>query len=175
MRSRSLALCLLLPLVVAACDGDSTRPPSVADVTSDTSLDIAPDAVDVALADLVTPVDRNAVDAATDVTQATDVNDASDATAASDVTDVGDVSGASDVADARDASDVSDVAVSVGPYPSGPYGIREGDVLANLSWEGYQNLNGTAISTTLSYGPMSMQTIRETGRHYALVHLSEFY
>ena len=163
MRSRSLALCFALPLLVAACDGDSTRPPSVTDTGSDRALDSAPDAVDEALADLVTPADRSVVDAAPDVATAADVSDASD---------VRDVTDASDV---RDVTDASDGAVSVGPYPAGPYGIREGDVLANLSWEGYQNLAGTAVSTTLPYGPISMQTIRETGRHYALVHLSEFY
>jgi hypothetical protein len=50
-----------------------------------------------------------------------------------------------------------------------------GNVLANLSWEGYTNLEGSAVSTTLPYGPTSMQAVRETGRAFALVHVSEFF
>ncbi|MFO0644748.1 MAG: hypothetical protein U0326_00765 [Polyangiales bacterium] len=184
MRTR---LTLALTLALAACDDATTAPPVTADaapdVTADAVSDVARDtSVDDALADLVTPVDRSAPDVrdvtVADVTPrdvtASDVT-ASDVTA-SDVTAT-DVT-ATDVT-ARDvsATDVmaTDAPVAVGPYPAGPYGNREGDILANLSWEGYQNLDGRAVSTTLPYGPMTLQTVRETGRHYALVHLSEFY
>ena len=63
----------------------------------------------------------------------------------------------------------------VGPYPAGPYGINEGQTLANLNWEGYTNLDGAALSTERPFAPTSMQAVRETGRAYGLVHVSEFY
>ncbi|MBL8605297.1 MAG: hypothetical protein JNK72_25425 [Myxococcales bacterium] len=60
------------------------------------------------------------------------------------------------------------------PYPEGPYGNVVGAVLANLSWEGYVNPSGEAVSNTLPYGPTSLDELRRGGR-YALVHVSEFY
>ncbi len=63
----------------------------------------------------------------------------------------------------------------VGPYPAGPYGRNEGQTLANLSWEGYTNLDGSVVSTMRPYGATSMQAVRETGRAYAVVHVSEFF
>ncbi len=80
-----------------------------------------------------------------------------------------------DVAESPDAVAPADTGPTVGPYPAGPYGNRAGNVLANLSWEGYTNLEGAAVSTTLPYGPTSMQAVRETGRAFALVHVSEFF
>jgi hypothetical protein len=61
------------------------------------------------------------------------------------------------------------------PYPPGPYGINVGDVLQNLSWDGYVNKTGAALSTTLPYGPTSLQDLRGDGHGYALIHLSDFY
>jgi hypothetical protein len=178
MRTLPLLAALALPLCLSACDGATAAPP-VADAAPDTALDTALDSpadtaldvTDEALADLVTPADRAVADAS-DVGARLDAADAADARDVSDVTDVTDARDVSDVADARDASDAPP---AVGPYPAGPYGNREGDVLANLAWEGYQNLEGRAVSTTLPYGPVTLQSIRETGRHYALVHISEFY
>ncbi len=154
MRTRRFATPLSLLLMLAACSGSSGVPPPVtADAAADepAALDTpARDATDddVALADLVTPPDRVGADDVIDVVDAHDVTD---------------------------AHDVADAAATVGPYPAGPYGNREGDVLANLSWEGYTNLAGRAVSTTLPYGPTSMQAVRETGRRYGIVHVSEFY
>jgi hypothetical protein len=64
---------------------------------------------------------------------------------------------------------------TVGPYPAGPYGTREGQTLANLDWEGYTNLDGAELSTAQPFAPTSLQAVRETGRAYALVHVSEFF
>jgi hypothetical protein len=61
------------------------------------------------------------------------------------------------------------------PYPPGPYGINVGDVLKNLSWDGYVNTTGAVVSTSLPYGPTSLQDLRGDGHGYALVHLSDFY
>ena len=61
------------------------------------------------------------------------------------------------------------------PYPAGPYGINVGDVLQNLSWDGYINTTGAVVSTSLPYGPTSLQDLRGNGHGYALVHLSDFY
>ena len=62
-----------------------------------------------------------------------------------------------------------------GAYPAGPYGINVGDVLQNLSWDGYVNKTGAAVSTSLPYGPTTLQDLRGDGRGFALVHLSDFY
>jgi hypothetical protein len=63
----------------------------------------------------------------------------------------------------------------VGPYPAGPYGAMEGQTLEDLQLQGYVNLEGTALSSTLPFAPTSMQALRATGRRYALVHTSAFY
>ena len=63
----------------------------------------------------------------------------------------------------------------VGPYPAGPYGTAQGDILANEQWVGYVNPTGNVVSTTLPFTMTSMQDMRMLGRRYALVHLSEFY
>jgi len=68
----------------------------------------------------------------------------------------------------------ADAGPMLGEYPEGPYGNRRGNVLANLSWEGYVNPTGEGLSSEQPYGPTSMQALRAGGR-YALVHVSEFY
>jgi hypothetical protein len=100
-------------------------------------------------------------------------------TAAIDATLLADVT-ASDApqgADAPTETDVpaaEDVPMTAGPYPEGPYGSREGAVLANLEWEGYVNLTGELVSTEGTFGPTSLQDLRGDGRGYALIHLAEF-
>jgi hypothetical protein len=85
------------------------------------------------------------------------------------------------VGDGVPVNDGGDAAVDrttmtmVGPYPPGPYGRDEGQTLANLTWEGYTNLDGAEVSTARPFAPTSMQAVRETGRAYAMVHLSEFF
>ena len=59
-------------------------------------------------------------------------------------------------------------------YPDGPYGNRMGSVLANLTWQGYVNPTGEAVSNTLPYTTTSLQALRGSGRGYAMVHVSEF-
>jgi len=68
----------------------------------------------------------------------------------------------------------ADVPTVAGPYPEGPYGNREGAVLANLAWEGYVNADGAELSTALPFGPTTLQELRGDGRGYALIHLAEF-
>ena len=75
-------------------------------------------------------------------------------------------------ADVPTLPDTANIEASVGPYPAGPYGNTPGAVLANLSWEGCVNPLGHVASTTLPYGPTSMQAQRALGR-YALVHVSD--
>ncbi len=139
--------------------------------------DAAP-AVDVARADIPGASDvstDSAVDAPTDSPRGVDVSfDAALADVFSP--DVGMDTGvtARDTGVTADAVG-TDVATGPGPYPPGPYGNTEGAILANLSWEGYVNPTGTVVSTTLPYGPTSLQALRGTGRGYAMVHLSEFY
>lgn len=70
---------------------------------------------------------------------------------------------------------MANVGTVVGTYPAGPYSSNVGNVLANLEWEGYANLAGGAVSTMRPYGSTSMQAMRETGRRYAMVHVSEFF
>ncbi|MDO9019309.1 MAG: hypothetical protein Q8S73_18620 [Deltaproteobacteria bacterium] len=67
-----------------------------------------------------------------------------------------------------------EVDASAPAYPDGPYGNRMGSVLANLTWQGYVNPTGEAISNTLPYTTTSLQALRGSGRGYAMVHVSEF-
>jgi hypothetical protein len=106
--------------------------------------------------------------ATTDAAEDTLVS-ASDASDPSDVA-VGDTSGT----DTATTSDAPSDAVALGPYPGGPYGTNEGDVLADLQWEGYVDELGDAPAKSKPYGTTSMSAIRSTGRRYALVHLAEF-
>lgn len=61
------------------------------------------------------------------------------------------------------------------PYPEGPYGTDEGQVVANLELEGFVNLEVDAISATKPYVDYSLEALRRTGRCYAMVHVSEFF
>lgn len=74
----------------------------------------------------------------------------------------------------EDVPTTPDVPAMAGAYPEGPYGNREGNVLANLAWEGYVNTTGEQRSTELTFGPTTLQDLRGDGRGYALVHLAEF-
>jgi hypothetical protein len=76
-----------------------------------------------------------------------------------------------------DTSTTSDATsdAALGPYPAGPYGSKEGDVIANLSWMGYENDAADVVSNTKPYAPYSMDAVRRSGRSYALVHVSDFY
>lgn len=92
-----------------------------------------------------------------------------------DATDPGDVATADTATtDTATANDAPSDAVALGPYPSGPYGTNEGDVLADLQWEGYVDEIGDAPAKTKPYVTTSMGAIRSSGRRYALVHLAEF-
>jgi hypothetical protein len=97
----------------------------------------------------------------------------SDGAAADDTGNPPTPDGATDSAD--DPIAMMDSPVGPPPYPAGPYGINVGDVLQNLSWDGYVNTTGAVVSTSLPYGPTSLQDLRGNGHGYALVHLSDFY
>ncbi|MBI5514071.1 MAG: hypothetical protein HY909_09910 [Deltaproteobacteria bacterium] len=61
------------------------------------------------------------------------------------------------------------------PYPPGPYGNREGQILADLRLDGYVNLAADRVSTELPFVQTSMAALRGRGRGYGLVHLSEVF
>lgn len=149
------ALAALVALLGASCD--ATSPPPGADAMA---ADAAPD---------TNAPDANAPDvAAQDMAAVTpDAPPAMDAPATPDVPAPPDVS--------ADAAADTAMMMMVGPYPAGPYGRNMGQTLANLSWEGYTNLDGSEVSSMLPFAPTSMQAVRETGRAYALVHVSEFF
>ena len=93
------------------------------------------------------------------------------------LTDLGNPVDAPVAVDAPTAIDVPaavDAPAEAPPYPDGPYGNRLGNVLANLSWEGYVNPTGEVISNTLPYTTTSLQALRGNRRGYAMVHVSEF-
>ncbi|MFO0604342.1 MAG: hypothetical protein U0324_14260 [Polyangiales bacterium] len=161
---------LVALLALGAGCGDEPAAPGVrADASPDTAADVAqaPDASpDVAAAPDATP----------DAPAAMDAPVAMDAPAPDAPADAPtDRAATPDARDAADAADDRGMMATVGPYPAGPYGINEGQTLANLNWEGYTNLDGAVVSTMLPFAPTSMQAVRETGRAYALVHVSEFY
>lgn len=175
--------------LVAGCGEEGSAPPVAVDAGNtpkDTGV-----VNDVALVDLVTPEDRGEpvdvvapedrarIDAGMGEDRVTVTDRGVVDDRAADTGAPGD-RGATDTGVTTDRGAVGDVAmadtgVSVGPYPAGPYGIREGDVLRDLEWEGYVNLTGGVISTMQPYGRTNLQAMRETGRRYAIVHVSEFY
>jgi hypothetical protein len=111
-------------------------------------------------------------------TDATAMNDASDDRAViADASAMNDGSSQPDASAVPDGSAMSDAAVeaSVGAYPAGPYGSNEGDTLEDLQMDGYLNTAGMPLSTMLPFGAVSMQSLRQTGRRYALVHTSATY
>lgn len=61
-----------------------------------------------------------------------------------------------------------------GAYPAGPYGIKEGETLQGLAWEGYVNEKADALSTTKPYVSTSLDKLRRTGKGYGLIHISEY-
>lgn len=111
---------------------------------------------------------------------ATDAPLALDAVASLDVAPPVDAASAADLPLAPDVIATPDVPATpdapamAGAYPEGPYGSREGSVLANLAWEGYVNTTGEQRSTELTFGPTTLQELRGDGRGYALIHLAEF-
>lgn len=100
----------------------------------------------------------------------------------SETTDGATAADTSTASDAFVASDGSptDTAVVVadadpyGAYPAGPYGIKEGQILKGLEWEGYVNEKADALSTTKPYVSTSLDKLRRTGKGYGLVHISEW-
>lgn len=151
--TRTPALLALSTALLVGCGSD---PPTI-------TLDAAPSDVSVADANDATLEDR----------ALQDVLVPQDMTAPVDIA-MTDVPVAVDLAPDT-AADVLLADASAGPYPPGPYGNRVGSVLANLSWEGYVNPTGGAVSTTRTYGPTSLQALRGSGRGYALVHVADFY
>jgi hypothetical protein len=156
-----------LPLAISACSTSPSTTPTTPDVA------VADVAVTDVAADTETTPDVVAVP---DVITTPDVVAVPDVMAMMDVISRPDVMTADAATDRTAVTDAApDMLAMVGPYPAGPYGRAMGNVLANLEWEGYVNLDGAVVSSMLTYGPTSMQAIRETGRRYGLVHLSEFF
>lgn len=121
---------------------------------------------------------------------ATAMNDASDtdraviadATSGDDASSLPDTSSSADAANTNDATSADAASApdataeaSVGAYPAGPYGSNQGDTLEDLQLDGYVNTAGTQLSTMVPFGAVSMQSLRQTGRRYALVHTSATY
>jgi hypothetical protein len=73
-------------------------------------------------------------------------------------------------------SDAIDSAIVYGPYPSGPFGNRVGDVIPNLSWAGYVNDRADALTRTKDWlASVSLDELRRKApKGYGLVHVSEF-
>ena len=62
-----------------------------------------------------------------------------------------------------------------GAYPAGPYGYMVGDTITPLVWEGYRDDLADAIATTKTYGSYTMNDLRNSGRPYALLHVTEMF
>jgi len=58
-------------------------------------------------------------------------------------------------------------------YPSGPYGTRVGDVIANMHWIGYVDPMASAIATNEPYVMYSLDDARRSGARYAMINLAE--
>jgi len=103
-----------------------------------------------------------------------DTGTATDTAVSSDTATSDDTTVADTAADTTTPPTDAPADADLGPYPSGPYGVKDGDVLVNLDWEGYVNETADAISTTKPYGPTSLDKLRRAGKGYALIHISEF-
>lgn len=54
------------------------------------------------------------------------------------------------------------------------YGYQVGDIVAPLSWEGYVNPTGDMVSTKKPYMAYGTRDLSQSGKKYALIHVSEF-
>ncbi len=79
------------------------------------------------------------------------------------------------LADLSGAPSSSDLAGMMGGYPAGPYGNTVGQIIPPLVWEGYVDPAADVIATTEPYGNYSMDDLRQSGKPYAIVHVSDFY
>jgi hypothetical protein len=68
-----------------------------------------------------------------------------------------------------------DLAMTAGSDLAGAVvGNEEGNLFPSLAWQGYVNDAADAISTTKPFVPYSTDAMKQSGRAYALVHVSDF-
>lgn len=68
-----------------------------------------------------------------------------------------------------------DVLTGRGPYPTGPYGNQQGDVLADLELEGYLRHDTTGFAYQGSFAPVRLSDVRATApTTHAVIHVSGF-
>jgi hypothetical protein len=60
-----------------------------------------------------------------------------------------------------------------GAYPPAPYGIKAGDVIANMQWIGYEDDAADAVATTKPYAAYTLADAYASGKHYAMINLAE--
>src|SRR5262245_44879128 len=65
-----------------------------------------------------------------------------------------------------------DMTMMAAGYPPGPYGNAVGDTFPPLKWEGYVATTGAVIVNTLPYQNYSIDDARQSGKRYAMVHVS---
>jgi hypothetical protein len=70
------------------------------------------------------------------------------------------------------AAPLADLATS---DPAGPYGSATGATFPLLAWQGYVDDAGDVIANTRPYVAYDSDSLRRSGRPYALVHLSAEY
>ena len=80
---------------------------------------------------------------------------------------------APDLASLFDMSVPADLAMPA--YPPGPYGTNVGDVIAPLTWIGYDDPAGDALATTKPYAALAMLDLHKSGRPYGFIHIAEVY
>lgn len=78
-------------------------------------------------------------------------------------------------ADLSGGGSPSDLSGMSGGYPAGPYGNTVGAIIPPLVWEGYVDPAADQIATNEPYGNYSMDDLRQSGKPYAIVHVSDFY
>jgi hypothetical protein len=68
-----------------------------------------------------------------------------------------------------------DMTMTTAGYPPGPYGNAIGDTFPPLKWEGYVATTGSVIVNTLPFQDYAMDDARQSGKLYAMVHVSAFF
>ena len=70
------------------------------------------------------------------------------------------------------ASSTPDLATSPSAYPAGPYGGGVGDVVPNVSLQGYWSpTKTTGLATSELYATITFDQMRRSGAKYALIHM----
>jgi len=66
--------------------------------------------------------------------------------------------------------------VETSDYPPGPYGLKAGDVMPDVTLQGYTDFDPSALANTAPYRVTSLNDLRHaTTAQYGMLHVAEFW